>query len=90
MIPTRALPTTAGTLLAAKADSPQALGVSAPVGFELDPLAGAFGKVFAAALANAERAAMLAEGLPRYTARSIVDGSGQSGPPSTTTSTCPR
>jgi len=67
------LPTAAGTLLAAKADSPQALGVSAPVGFELDRLAGAFGKVFAAALAGTERAAVLAAGLPRYTARSIVD-----------------
>jgi DNA-binding IclR family transcriptional regulator len=66
------LPTRAGTVLAARADSPQPLGVSAPVGFELDPMAGAFGKVFAAALDERARKAALRR-LPAFTARSIVD-----------------
>ncbi|MGD8328111.1 MAG: IclR family transcriptional regulator [Acidobacteriota bacterium] len=66
------LPTTAGTVLAARADSPEPLGVSAPVGFELDLMAGAFGKVFAAALGEPDRTARLRR-LPAFTARSIVD-----------------
>lgn len=66
------LPTAAGTVLAARADSPQPLGVSAPVGFELDRMAGAFGKVFAASL-DARRREVRLRRLPAFTARSIVD-----------------
>jgi len=66
------LPSTAGTVLAARADSPEPLGVSAPLGFELALMAGAFGKVFAAALDGHQRRARLRR-LPAFTARSIVD-----------------
>lgn len=66
------LPTATGTVLAARADSPEPLGVNAPVGFELDRMAGAFGKVFAAALDDRRRKALLRRALPAFTARSIV------------------
>lgn len=66
------LPTAGGTVLAARADSPEPLGVSAPIGFELDRMAGAFGKVFAALLDERRRKALLRRPLPAFTARSIV------------------
>jgi IclR family acetate operon transcriptional repressor len=66
------LPSAHGVVLAGRADSPQPLSVSAPVGYELDRMAGAFGKVFAAALDDEQRRSLLRAGLPRYTARSIV------------------
>lgn len=67
------IPTGTGTVLAAKADSPEPLGVGAPLGFELDRMAGAFGKIFAAARDEADRKTLLGEGLPGYTARSVID-----------------
>jgi IclR family acetate operon transcriptional repressor len=67
------VPTGSGTVLVAKADSPEPLGVGAPVGFELDRMAGAFGKIFAAARDDAGRTALLRKKLPRYTARSVID-----------------
>jgi len=66
------LPTPTGTLLVAKADSPEALGIAAPIGYELELWAGAFGKIFAAALPAPERKVRMQKGLPAYTARSIV------------------
>ncbi len=66
------LPVDAGTLLAARGDSPEPLGISAPIGFCLDGHAGAFGKVFAAAIGG-PRAARSVRDLPAFTARSITD-----------------
>lgn len=67
------VPTGSGTVLAAKADSPEPLGVGASLGFELDCMAGAFGKIFAAARSEADRKTLLRRKLPRYTARSMTD-----------------
>jgi DNA-binding IclR family transcriptional regulator len=66
------IPAAAGTVLAARGDSPEQLGISAPVGFRLDAQAGAFGKVFAAER-EGEALARFLRCLPRYTARSITD-----------------
>lgn len=67
------MPTASGTVLAAKVDSPEPLGVGARVGFELDRMAGAFGKIFAAARPQADRKTLLREELRRYTARTVID-----------------
>lgn len=64
--------TSSGTVLGAKADSPEPLGIGAPVGFELERWAGAFGKIYAAALDEPRRRRLLRRRLPAYTARSIV------------------
>ncbi len=66
------VPSSSGTVLAAKADSPEPLGIGAPLGYRLHRKAGAFGKVFAAALDGAELEAFL-EGLPGFTERSMTD-----------------
>ena len=65
------LPSDGGTVLAARGDSPEALGISAPVGFRLDAKAGAFGKVFATGLEGAALTRFLRD-LPAYTGRSIT------------------
>ncbi len=66
------LPSEGGTVLAAREDSPGALGIGAPLGFRLDAEAGAFGKVFAAARDGASRSRSRRR-LPAYTRRSITD-----------------
>ena len=66
------VPSSSGTVLAAKADSPELLGIGAPLGYRLDPKAGAFGKVFAAELSGAELQTFL-EGLPGFTERSLTE-----------------
>lgn len=68
------LPSGGGTVLAARGDSPEPLGISAPVGFRLDAKAGAFGKVFAAEL-DARALSQFLHHLPAYTGRSITAAS---------------
>ena len=67
------VPVGSGVVLAAKAESPERLGISAPVGHRLDPRAGVFGKLFAAALADNELDSWLQTELPAFTERSITD-----------------
>ncbi len=65
------VPTGDSTMLVAKADSPEPLGVGAPLGYRLDRRSGAFGKVFAADLDAAARTAFVRH-LPAFTARSVT------------------
>jgi len=62
-----------GVVLAAKQESPEPVGISAPLGHRLDGRAGVFGKLTAAALGAAELDAYLCRPLPDFTRRSITD-----------------
>jgi len=61
-----------GVVLAAKQESPEPVGISAPLGHRLDGRAGVFGKLWAAALDAAELDAYLSRPLPAFTRRSIT------------------
>jgi DNA-binding IclR family transcriptional regulator len=62
-----------GVVLAAKQESPEPVGISAPLGHRLDGRAGVFGKLEAAALGAAELDAYLCRPLPAFTRRSITE-----------------
>ena len=69
------LPADDGVVLAARAESPEPLGISAPVGYRLDLRAGAFGKIFAASLSDTDLGLFLRRKLPAFTERAITQPS---------------
>ena len=66
------VPAKDSVILAAKAESPEPVGITAPLGHRLDQRSGVFGKLFAADLGERALSSFL-KGLPRFTARSITD-----------------